>query len=168
MKNVLLDRADEQADENMTISCVLLWRCNTAESLPEENIQASAGRFWAQDTMGWHSLPTHEASPANRDPLGWIVSFVRGVWTQVGMTSGAEMESLRKPGVSWSHHTGEARGQEKGSTGRSASDAERSTSHKDKLRQSRAHDVKSSGGPPWAMGWPEVMVAVSRMAANFS
>ena len=59
-------------------------------------------------------------------------------------------------------------GQEKGRVGRPSDAAGRSTGHKNKLRYRGAHDRRSSSGPPWAVGWPEVTVAVLGMTAHLS
>ena len=44
---------------------------------PEEKTKPSAGLFGAQGAVRMHSLRTREASPANRDPLGRVVSLLR-------------------------------------------------------------------------------------------
>lgn len=58
--------------------------------------------------------------------------------------------------------------EEKRRAKRSVATAEGGTRGKDKLKHKNQGDLRSSNEPPRMRAWPEVMMAVSRMATNFS
>ena len=135
---------------------MLLWRCYTVKSLCRGETTPSAGLFRAQGTVGPHRVHPQEASAASHDPLGCVEAQ-----TQVGRTNWC------RHGDSQKHQAGEAM-TEKRRAKRSVATAGGSTRGKDKLRHRNQSDLRSSNGPPETRAWAEVMMAVSRMATNFS
>lgn len=131
-------------------------------AFPEEKTKPSARLLWTQDTAGLHSLHTNKASPANRDPLDCIISLLRRIKTQVGTIEWCRMKMLRDLGVSgsskqkpWHKRKVEWRGQEEVLGARM------------NCSMGMESDLRRKNGPLQMKGWPEVMAAISKMAANF-